>query len=90
MKLTVCDICGEVINSKMYRMVISEELTGNELSKVRDFNAYVEKTLNNVEVYEVCENCKKVFDSLLAMRKEELKKLKEKFNKISGEKQDDL
>jgi len=95
MQVLHCDFCGQVISDResiFYFGVL--EITNKDkhqpTTKTLDLMDYLhqqskqQKYLSDKLLrYEICENCKKVFDYLLNTRKKELLKMHKELNKIN-------
>lgn len=91
MEIHLCDICKEVIDGSYYAIAIkkyqsNQETEINSLPTSSDMyndamNKYREAKAN-IKAYEICENCKKIFDYILHLRKRKLQKINYKVNKL--------
>lgn len=80
MDLKYCDICGEVIKpkDKYFVLGITEENPKEKtpMDATNFFQSY-QNQMDNVEVNEICANCKKVYDYIFrTIRLDELKRIK--------------
>jgi ABC-type multidrug transport system ATPase subunit len=90
MQVSYCDVCGNVIKngSKVFYIVTREMIKEDEkefkdaMEYLREYN----KQYDRLEMKEICEHCKKVYDYFFKMRKEEVKEILEDLEK-SFEKQ---
>lgn len=97
MKITYCDICQALIKTGDKKFILGlnevQEEEGGE--KIEDFTEFVQRYkqgINNVKLYEICKECKKILEHLFKMRKKErkeiLKEIEKTFNaKPQGEKE---
>lgn len=75
-----CDLCGSIITANKYAMAIEKLLKVDKSQELRDimYNTkdYLLKKEEQIKVYEVCEECKKLWDRLMKLRKQKVEQLK--------------
>jgi len=81
-----CDMCDTVIKLGDYKFaVVSQQCIHEESKEYKDASEYIRdanKTYSNLKVNEICENCKKVYDSLFKLRKESIAKILKEIENI--------
>jgi len=78
----ICDCCREVMNRDMYSIAIcKDKITNERMKDEKDYSEFVKKIESNTDYYIICESCYQLYLYLLAMRKEEMKTLRENFVK---------
>lgn len=86
MQVSYCDICQRVIKNveSKYIMTINE-IKEENIKSVQELFALLSRLENKkkeLRHYEVCKDCKKIFDYLFLLRKVKLKALKEEIEKL--------
>jgi len=88
-KVTYCDICELPIKKIEKKWVIGlkevEEVKEDELDKAVDIlERYrkIQRDADKLEVYEICQTCKKVLESFLALRRSQVLKIKNEIDKL--------
>ena len=102
MQLNCCDICESIIEDKIYVMAITESFlqktksSYDETKSLEDsmklYNNLMSQHKKSTKVFDLCPGCQKVLGYLLGLRKGEVRKLKEKAQKIyeKGAKNDEV
>jgi hypothetical protein len=92
MNQKLCDFCGEIIKQKIYYLTVTEmplaDETSNNLASfltIDEMFQVIKQRQNEINAktraFEIDENCKKILDYLLTLRKEQLNELK---NQVEG------
>lgn len=91
MNQKVCDFCGAIIKSKIIYMAVTDAYLPKQEDKLVQFVTLEEafKVINqehqeyrqHTKYFETCEECKRVLDYLLTMRRDQLLELK---NEVEG------
>ena len=80
MQVSYCDICGIIIKpgAKKYAVVMEEiiEEKIKDYSDATDYLREYNRKYGTLKVREICEGCKKVYDYLFQMRKDEIESIK--------------
>jgi len=88
MDIKLCDFCKEIVHRKFYFVSIAiydiKQLLEEE-KRTRTMNEFFEEIIKynkEVKYYEVCEECFRLFEHFLKMRRQELQDIKEKVNRL--------
>ena len=89
MRITYCDICQSLIKEGATKFILGiNEMTetgDNSKEKIEDFAEFVRRYrdgIESVQIYEICEDCKKILEYLFKMRMKERRKILEDIEKI--------
>jgi superfamily II helicase len=85
----ICDLCGEIIVDRIFYISITEAKLLKNQNKMIEFIT-LEKTLEIMQekhnettsYFEICDECKRVFEYLVTMRIDNLRLLKNEVNGI--------
>jgi len=84
-QLSFCDICQCPIkpNSKKYAVVMQEiiEVENKDYKNAMEYIEHSRQYGALLKVQEICEKCKKIYDHLFQLRKDEIAKLNEEIKK---------
>jgi len=81
MQSSFCDVCGNLIKIGCKKFMIVSKETIEEVLNFKEYRDYYEYAQDNykkdqkLEVKEICENCKKVYNFLFQLRKKEVNDL---------------
>lgn len=101
MKVIFCDLCQNLIKPTDKRCYIglieskdgeNRNIIINEAKELlllmQSKQEEMKKEFDTIKVYEICSECKKIYDYIFQLRKDKIKALKEKANRILGNKGD--
>lgn len=84
MQLSICDVCGIPIkpNDKKYAMSEQEMTEDNaQYTDILDYMQSQQRKYGKIQVKEVCQTCKQIYDRFFQLRKDEITKLNKEIEK---------
>lgn len=92
MQINYCDLCEVplVLNKVVYNLAIGkveERREASSFASEYEIKKYMEEyneRIKNIKVYKICEECKKVMDHILSLRKKEVKQILAEISKLEG------
>lgn len=90
MQLSICDVCQCPIkpNAKKYAMAVQEMIEDRtQYNDALDYLQAQQRKYGNIQVKEICESCKKIYDRFFQLRKDEIKKLNKEIDSSFNQKE---